>query len=92
VNEPISLICEVAEAPLAVPGSDFSHVCGQCGRRVMIAPSGQRVLAENPGRVAILCRSCWEPEPVGVVGLAAPAREIAGEIRRAVGNLWRRRN
>lgn len=47
---------------MVVAGTIFGHFCGECGREVMIAPSGQAVLQEAP-ETPILCMYCYEAMP-----------------------------
>jgi hypothetical protein len=76
-------------------GSVFDRQCSRCGSRVMIAPSGQRLLRRKK-KVKVLCITC-APRVLAEY----PARDkvevtilegAAGEVRSAVPNLWRARN
>ena len=44
------------------PAQDDSHVCGECGHRVGIYPSGQAALRQWPG-MKILCDVCAVKRP-----------------------------
>jgi hypothetical protein len=92
-SEPTVLVCAPADAPRVVPGSLFGHSCVLCGRRVMIAPSGQRALARTPG-IHIICGPCyWDiMKPGDKVATAGTAEEMLEEKLRAVPNLRRSRN
>ena len=53
------------------PRQDNSRHCSGCGEQVGIYPSGQLLLAENPG-LRILCNHCIDPRP-GDAHLISPA-------------------
>jgi hypothetical protein len=91
--EPVVLVCAPADAPRVVPGSVFGYACVLCGRQVMIAPSGQRMLAREPG-IYIICGPCYGDtvKPGDKVALAGTAEEMRDEKRRALPNLRRSRN
>lgn len=88
------LVCMRANAPIVVPGSIFDRRCGKCGERVIIAPSGQRLLARKA--LKIHCWPCYrqaaEKGEVETVGFAANADEIRRETRSGVPNFWSTRN
>ena len=90
-NEIDVLICVPADKPLAVAGATFDKRCNRCGQRVMLAPSGQRLLARKPN-VEICCLECFSPEPGDEVHAAADSETLAAELRTAGPNPWRRRN
>lgn len=92
MDEPGYLLCADADAPLVVAGSVFDRVCSKCGRRVMIAPSGQACLKVSP--LAIICIHCYmlqNPSGDEVI----PAGNEADMLREAKTtrlNMRRRRN
>lgn len=91
--EPVLLICALADAAVVVPGSSFEHVCAECGRRVMVAPSGQKVLKQFSSMPTISCMDCapvdWLRQPLEFIGTV---EEIASEVHNARPNKWRERN
>ena len=92
-EQPAILVCALADAVMAVPGTVFDHACTRCGRKVMLAPTGQRVLREKQP-VRIICRLCFEtekPEDIEVMP-AGTVEEIRQEVRTARPNLRRNRN
>ena len=58
------IVCALATEPNVPQGSVFDRVCSRCGDAVMVAPSGQRSLAEDP-ELQILCTGCffWVVQP-----------------------------
>lgn len=95
MKEPAILICAPADAPMTVPGTIFNRFCATCGERVMIAPSGQRILREYPD-ATIQCGPCFETKPdpeITTVEIAAGNLEEAlREAAAAHPNLRRNRN
>jgi len=94
--QPRFLACAPAEAAeRMVAGSTFDRSCAQCRARVMIAPSGRAALARTPETV-VICYDCAIAQMAatgqGTIELAAPAAEIAREIRTTQPNTWRKRN
>lgn len=88
------LVCAPATAEMAARGSVFDRSCSKCGERVMVAPSGQRMLKEIPG-LPIICMRCYYVAVRGrecVNIWAAPMEEIERERRDAIPNMHRRRN
>jgi len=85
----ILLVSAPADAPMAVPGTIYDRFCMMCGKRMMLAPSGQCFLKQNPGAV-ILCLPCFvRGYPTGTGVLLPGAIE---EAAAAVTNMWRYRN
>jgi hypothetical protein len=79
---------------MAVPGSVFDRVCAACGRQVMIAPSGQKILREQPCAV-IRCGPCFEKkeDPEMTIEFASGTfEEMDRERKSARPNLRRNRN
>ena len=93
MSQPTILVCALADAPRAVPGSIFHLRCTVCARSVMVAPSGQRVLTEMP-RTKIVCGPCYEAcsAPGDTVQGAGTIGELRKEVRAARPNLRRHRN
>ena len=91
----IVLICIAADAPLTVAGSSFNRVCSECSTRVMVAPSGRRMLAAHPA-ATILCTDCFAKrhgiQPDDVAELAAQPEELSAEMKAAIPNPYRSRN
>lgn len=94
MSEPAILVCALADAPKAVPGSIFTHHCTVCERLVMVAPSGQRALAERGDDLHIVCSPCFERrvKPGDIVRPAGTPKEIADEVRHAQPNPHRSHN
>ena len=65
------------------PAQDNTRVCGTCGQRVGIYPSGQRALRDHPG-MAIVCQVCALKQPPDEGVPAAPWPEIAEEARQSL--------
>jgi len=87
------LVCQAANADLTVLGSTFTRQCSACSTRVMVAPSGERLLEREPN-ILVLCTLCAEArlikrleagEEFSVAPAASPA-ELAREMTRAVPN------
>ena len=92
------LVCARADSPLMVRGADFRKTCRGCNSRVMVAPSGQKLMEQNPD-AHIVCSVCFleatksgalPPHEKIKMGLAGPVDEIASEISGAVPNTWKR--
>lgn len=88
------LVCAHATAEMAVANSSFDRHCSRCGSRVMIAPSGQRLLRKK--RLEIICAFCVPEVVAGFphgdkVIIKRPAGS-RGEMRNAMPNWWRKRN
>lgn len=84
----ITLVCLPAEAPRCIAGSIFTKQCAQCSGRVMIAPSGQRFLKQNPA-AHILCSRCYRPELHGPFRIVPGALEEWNKMQL---NTWINRN
>ena len=91
IDDEAILVCALADSPMAVPGSIFNHRCSACGRPVMVAPSGQRLLKSIPD-VRIICSYCFEINSYDEVRGAASIEELKQEARSAKPNLRRGRN
>ncbi|HEX4695003.1 hypothetical protein [Sphingomonas sp.] len=87
------LVCQLADAPLTVARSSFDRCCADCGRRVMIAPSGVDLLRRRP-EVRVICVHCMVmmAEPGMQVGLPGDGDQIIGELRTVRPNEWRHRH
>lgn len=89
MTKPIVLVCEVADAPRIIPGSKCDQTCSSCGRYVMIAPSGQKLIADHPD-AKVICVPCV-PSNVPMESHLSFSDLIA-EARSSVPNLRRTRN
>ena len=80
------MVCARADEPMMAASSSFSK-CGACGFSVMIAPTGQRFIQQNP-ETQLLCLSCYAANPITAdeYALSAPVDDIVAEIRAAVPN------
>lgn len=87
------LVCARATDPKVVQGSIFTEHCALCKERVMIAPSGQRLLRAMP-TARIVCGPCALEALTAedFIGLAGTPEEIAAEVKGAQPNFWRKRN
>jgi len=87
------LVCANADAPMTVKGSSFDHVCLLCKGRVMMAPSGQAKLRQEPA-TEVICYRCFvrTRDPKIPVRSVDTPENIAREVRNAIPNDWRRRN
>lgn len=93
-SEPAVLVCAPADAPRVVRGTVFCHKCARCGRRLMMAPSGQACLKRNPD-LEIICCYCFTRDDAHTdhtEELAAPLEDILRESRTSMPNFWRRRH
>ena len=92
-QQPIVLVCALADAPRCVPGTVFNRWCRNCNQRVMIAPSGQKVLRKYPHAI-IICPTCYAgvAAATDVLTAADTADNIRAEVRKAKPNPWRNRN
>jgi hypothetical protein len=76
------LVCMRADAEYTTRGSKFDSRCARCNARVMVAPTGQRLLRKNKS-VKIICEGCLEAFVAGdpyKVALPAPAEEFLQEF------------
>jgi hypothetical protein len=81
-EQPAVLICALADAPHVVPGSVFDRHCTVCGWRVMVAPTGQRMLAQID-MLRIVCEHCFEGNVKPGDEFALPERwTVLDEARR----------
>jgi hypothetical protein len=87
------LVAMNADCPRMVPGSIFNRQCSTCGGKVMIAPSGQKYLRQNP-HAEIMCYRCYRrsDEDFQFSGLAAEPETIVHEMNSSVPNMRRYRN
>ena len=94
MKEPVVLVCSPADAPRAIPGSSYDRECSICGRRLMIAPSGQRLL-KREADVRLVCQFCWTAVSGALGDLEIQTdnfEEIRAELPTAQPNPWRKRN
>jgi hypothetical protein len=86
LNEPDEgtvLICKPVDFPgYIVPGS-ITRECAECGRLIILAPSGQDIIKDNPGSYALcwLCGAKFIEEHPGK--LQPPTSAQREEIRQA---------
>ena len=86
------LVCARATEPVTTRGSTFDRHCGQCGARVMISPSGQRVLkSKKPRIICLQCVAAYRGPHIDVWAAASP-EELEREKRDAIPNVHRERN
>ena len=92
----IAVVCALADVEMTVPGAVFDRVCSKCARRVMIAPSGQRMLEAHPGAAisSIICMVCFvDLASAGKVwDIIEPTDEQMEELKGAIPNVRRERN
>jgi hypothetical protein len=74
----VLLVMRLADMERVHPDQDNSRVCGQCGERVGIYPSGQEVLRRVP-TATIVCERCNQPAPAEVMILAPGAEHERAE-------------
>jgi hypothetical protein len=93
MSEQVTLVCALADAPLVVRGSTFSHRCSKCARAVMVAPSGQRLLRNRPG-TKVVCDKCMLATMAAdqKLAIAGSVEEVLDEARNAEPNHRRQRN
>lgn len=92
MTEPQIIVCAPADGPFVVAGSTFDHVCCTCSERVMMAPSGQEIIRQNP-ETTILCIGCFSKLQFdGQIQPATDFAQILREMASARPNPWRGRN
>lgn len=93
MSEPIYILCPYADEEYTVTGSVFDKLCSKCFKRLMLSPSGQKVLAER-AYAKLICLAC----AIGMdLELAGATAELAGdtlanELKGVVPNTRRSRN
>ncbi len=91
-------MCAHADSEMTVAGSVFDKSCSVCGRRVMVAPTGQRFLAEqatSDDPVQIVCGICYMndiSDPDVETMLCRPIEEHVEEAKTFEPNRRRDRN
>lgn len=89
------LVCARATKEVTISGSSFNRTCGVCGERVMIAPSGQRLLRDRPG-TPVVCEDCVRAagglKPEDEVVLPDERHVIRRELDQIEINNWSKRN
>ena len=95
-EDAVLLLCARADSPRTIPGSRFDLHCWICRKRVMIAPSGQKVLKRYGERcVRVTCAICaaehFEAEIIRGHNINDWDEQIR-ELRTAGPNTWRERN
>jgi hypothetical protein len=93
MDQPDIFVAALATAPFAARGSSFDKFCGACGKRVMVAPSGQLFLKKHPD-IPIWCLPCvMERLPAGITfARSAHAETLDAETKTSVPNLFNERN
>jgi hypothetical protein len=94
MTPPRALVGRDADAFALTSPSSAACRCGKCGKRVIVAQSGLRLLRQRP-TMEILCAQCYcaSPNPVlaSVIGAVADdAASLASEIRAAMQKFWRK--
>lgn len=85
-EEPVVLICAKADQKEMVRGSSFDNKCATCGCAVMMAPSGQTFLKNNPDSI-VMCVGCaLKLPPPDKIMTAANSEEIKQEFKNIVEN------
>jgi hypothetical protein len=88
--EEVALVCARADGPLCIRGSVYTHVCHHCGVRLMVAPFGQKVIAESAGKAITLCERCARRLPECIEERPEARRDAdSGDV---VPNAWMLRN
>jgi hypothetical protein len=84
--DPELIVMRLADMHRQHPQQDNSRVCVECGHRVGIYPSGQRVLAQLPN-TAIVCSRCLvkRPRPDKVFLAPGAERELSESVPTIVG-------
>ena len=88
--EDLIYVCARATSPLTVKGSTFTRQCRDCGARVMVAPSGERLLQTTPTAV-IICMVC-APKYVAQADALGVTKEAITERGNIEPNTWKDRN
>lgn len=86
-----TIVCVRADDCELVAVGSARNECSKCQSSVLIAPSGQRCLRDNPATV-IVCTRCFLPPPGAKAQLAASVEELRAEAATAQPNTWRNRN
>lgn len=92
MKQPDTIVCALADHPTMVAGSSFEHSCGTCGRRVMIAPSGQRALKQWPMRIICVRCAVAQVKASGEPVTAQLPEDFFDELDAEVPNTRRNRN
>ncbi len=93
-DKPDFLVCALADQSTMVRGSIFTKLCSKCGTRVMVAPSGQRVLALYPdlGVMCLICYLALAASTETENRLADRDEVIMQDLDTVVPNTWKERN
>ena len=84
MTRPILVVMRLAEMARVHPAM-ITSICGNCGHKVGIYPSGQRVIVRDPATL-VVCSHCTDPTTA--TGLAPGARE---EVAQSIPNPERKR-
>lgn len=66
------LVMRLTDMHRVHPNQDNSRVCSKCQQPVGIYPSGQKIIAQYPGDVELVCSVCDEKEKGTKVQILAP--------------------
>lgn len=87
------LLCAPATADWMAQHSTFDKCCDLCNQRIMIAPTSQHLVKKG---IRLICWSCFDTRELLKddieIRLPAPAEQMLDEVRRAVPNLYKKRN
>jgi IMP cyclohydrolase len=93
--EELILVCALADSELTVAGSSFDRMCSRCNSRVMVSPSGQQRVRDNP-HIEIVCIRCLStikpPADSKVMMSPETTEDLIAELKKTVRNPWRERN
>lgn len=91
------MVCARADAPLIIAGSSTNRKCKTCDFQVMIAPTGQKFLAENQD-AEIQCLKCYmdKDRAHDELAMAGSPLEIMNDLKAIQPNpsavAWKNRN
>jgi hypothetical protein len=92
MSDDIYVLCAPADSKYYVPGSDFTHTCSKCGRRLMLAPTGQAFLKKNPHAKLVCPCSADVILHAKSLGLTVPRDQMLDELMTTKPNPHRNRN
>jgi hypothetical protein len=91
-REEVVLVCANAYDPWVTEGTVFGANCYRCNAELMVARTGQLLLAKNP-EAKTVCYQCFVAHHRGEpLAIAADHASLASEIATRKPNMWRHRN
>lgn len=81
------IMCALADERLTTKNATYDQVCILCGRKLMLASSGQKWLAENPDAETV-CSECVlkNPADYAVKGFAGTPDDFQRDLQQVIPN------